>query len=71
MSNVMELRGIEKTFYDGGRELRILRGVNAHVEVGKILAISGPSGVGKIGGRIVWGNGVAAMPHDEAGARPG
>ncbi len=50
MSNasiVIECRGIEKTYHDGTRELRILRGVDLVVREGESLAISGPSGVGK------------------------
>ena len=50
MSNaeiVIECRGIEKTYHDGTRELRILRGVDLAVREGESLAISGPSGVGK------------------------
>jgi lipoprotein-releasing system ATP-binding protein len=47
MNNVMECRQVEKTFHDGTRELRILRGVDLAVGTGEILAISGPSGVGK------------------------
>jgi len=44
---VLECRGIEKTYHDGTRELRILRGVDLVVREGESLAISGPSGVGK------------------------
>lgn len=50
MSNdavVIECRGVEKTYHDGARELKILRGVNLEVREGHSLAISGPSGVGK------------------------
>lgn len=50
MSNgeiVIECKGIEKTYNDGTRELRILRGVDLYVREGESLAISGPSGVGK------------------------
>ncbi len=47
MSNVLECRGIKKYYHDGQRELRILRGVDLEVREGEILAISGPSGVGK------------------------
>jgi len=47
MSNVMECRGLEKTYRDGTRELRILRGVDMEVKAGEILAISGSSGAGK------------------------
>jgi lipoprotein-releasing system ATP-binding protein len=47
MSNVLECRGIAKTFNDGSRELQVLRGVDLTVEPGKILSISGASGAGK------------------------
>ena len=47
MNNVLECRNVVKTFTDGARELRILRGVDLSVPEGEILAISGPSGVGK------------------------
>jgi lipoprotein-releasing system ATP-binding protein len=44
---VIECRRIEKTYNDGTRELRILRGLDLDVQEGEILAICGPSGVGK------------------------
>ncbi|HRI87646.1 MAG TPA: ABC transporter ATP-binding protein [Candidatus Hydrogenedentes bacterium] len=48
MSNpVIECKGIAKTYHDGTRELRILRGVDLIVREGESLAISGQSGVGK------------------------
>jgi lipoprotein-releasing system ATP-binding protein len=47
MSNVLECRKLVKTFHDGSRELRILRGIDLTVNEGEALAISGPSGVGK------------------------
>jgi lipoprotein-releasing system ATP-binding protein len=47
MSDVMECRDVVKTFTDGTRVLEILQGVNLCVPEGEILAISGPSGVGK------------------------
>jgi len=47
MSNVLECKGIAKTFHDGSRELNVLRGVDLTVEPGRILAISGASGAGK------------------------
>ena len=47
MNNVMEVKGLEKTYRDGTRELRILRGVDMAVHEGEILAISGSSGAGK------------------------
>lgn len=47
MSSVIECRGVEKTYRDAERELRILRGVDLDVRTGEILAISGSSGAGK------------------------
>ncbi len=47
MSNVIECRNVIKNFTDGTRVLEILRGVDLQVPEGEILAISGPSGVGK------------------------
>ena len=47
MSSVLECQSIVKTFTDGTRVLEILRGVDLVVPEGEILAISGPSGVGK------------------------
>ena len=47
MSNVLECRGITKTFHDGDRELHVLRGVDLAIEEQAILAISGSSGAGK------------------------
>jgi lipoprotein-releasing system ATP-binding protein len=47
MSNVLECRGLEKTFHDGSRELRVLRGIDLAVEEKEIIAISGASGAGK------------------------
>lgn len=47
MSKIIECRGVQKSFHDGTRELRILNGVDLEVHEAEILAISGPSGVGK------------------------
>jgi len=47
MSNVIECKGLRKSYHDGTRELRVLRGIDLVVNDGEILAISGPSGVGK------------------------
>ncbi len=47
MNKVLECRGIVKTYSDGARELRILRGIDLDVCEGEIMAITGPSGVGK------------------------
>ena len=47
MSKVLECRNIVKTYHDGYRELKVLRGIDLEVEAGEILAISGSSGAGK------------------------
>ena len=47
MSKVLECRNIVKTYHDGDRELKVLRGIDLEVEAGEILAISGSSGAGK------------------------
>lgn len=44
---IIECRKLVKTYYDGNRELRILRGLDMTVREGEILAVSGPSGAGK------------------------
>ena len=44
---VLECRQVVKSFYDGSRELRILRGIDLAIEYGKIHVISGHSGAGK------------------------
>lgn len=46
-SPVLECRDLHKSYHDGSRELHILRGIDLEVRSGEILAISGPSGVGK------------------------
>lgn len=47
MNNVLVCQQIQKHYNDGSRELKILTGVDLEVHEGEILAISGPSGVGK------------------------
>lgn len=47
MNNVIECQKVEKTYRDGMRELRILRGIDMTIREGEIMVISGPSGVGK------------------------
>ena len=47
MNNLIECVDIFKTYHDGDRELRILTGIGLTVHEKEILAISGPSGVGK------------------------
>lgn len=45
--SIIQCRSVSKTYFDGSRELRILRGVDLDVYESEIMAISGPSGVGK------------------------
>jgi lipoprotein-releasing system ATP-binding protein len=47
MNKVLECRNLVKTYSDATRELCILRGIDLTVYEGEIMAISGPSGVGK------------------------
>lgn len=47
MNSILSCQNIQKSYNDGNRELRILHGVDLDVCEGEILAISGPSGVGK------------------------
>jgi lipoprotein-releasing system ATP-binding protein len=44
---ILEARGVYKSFFTGGVELKILRGADLKVSEGEILAILGASGVGK------------------------
>ena len=44
---MIQLHDIVKIYPIGNRELKILQGVNLHVETGEMVAIMGPSGSGK------------------------
>jgi len=44
---VIECRDLWKSYHDGSRELKILTGLNLQVAENEVLAITGPSGVGK------------------------
>ncbi|MBB6430279.1 ABC transporter ATP-binding protein [Algisphaera agarilytica] len=44
---ILETRGLGRTFTEGGRELRVLDGVDTSIAVGEKLAILGRSGSGK------------------------
>ncbi|MBX7257373.1 MAG: ABC transporter ATP-binding protein [Candidatus Hydrogenedentes bacterium] len=46
-NHIIECVKVDKVYHDGTRELRILQGLDLVVDEGQILAISGPSGVGK------------------------
>src|SRR5712692_1264031 len=44
---LIEVRGLDKTFYDADREVRVLRGLDLAVQAGEEIAIVGESGTGK------------------------
>ncbi len=44
---LIEVRGLDKTFYDADREIRVLRGLDFTVQAGEEIAIVGQSGTGK------------------------
>ncbi len=47
MSNLLRVEGLDKSFSEGGKEIRVLRGLDIELEEGERLAIVGESGVGK------------------------
>ena len=44
---LIEVRGLDKTFYDAGREIRVLQDLDLTVQAGEEIAIVGESGTGK------------------------
>ena len=44
MSELLVVRGLKKSFHDGERELRVLRGVDLSVRAGQAIAVVGMSG---------------------------
>ncbi len=47
MSNVLQLKNIEKVYGQGEQQLRVLSGLNHMISKGEIVALVGPSGSGK------------------------
>ena len=43
----LELRGVSRTFHQGGRDIEVLRDVQMSLVPGEIVALVGPSGAGK------------------------
>src|ERR1039458_6900286 len=44
---LIEVKGLDKNFYDADREIRVLRGLDLTVQAGEEIAIVGQSGTGK------------------------
>ena len=47
MNNLLSVRDLHKSFFEGGAEIHVLRGLNMDLAEGERLAIVGESGVGK------------------------
>lgn len=47
MNNLLEVQELHKSFFEGGEEIHVLRGIKTELGEGERLAIVGESGVGK------------------------
>ncbi|MEA3286501.1 MAG: ABC transporter ATP-binding protein [Candidatus Marinimicrobia bacterium] len=47
METILEIKNISKTFTGSGEALKVLQDINFTMERGEIVAINGPSGIGK------------------------
>jgi len=47
MNTVLKLEGIRRTFHQGGRELKVLKGANLSLKEGEVVGLLGASGSGK------------------------
>ncbi len=45
--SLVSVRNLHKSYFMGGRELPVLRGLNMEMQIGETAAVVGPSGVGK------------------------
>lgn len=82
VSSVLHLRNIQKSYFLGKQELRVLKGISLDVEKNEFIALMGPSGSGKstlmnilgcldspTAGKYVLNNqDVSRMPDDELAA---
>ena len=47
MDSVVSLNDVRKSYFMGGEELQVLKGINLEINRGEFLSIMGPSGSGK------------------------
>ncbi len=47
MDSVVSLKDVKKSYFMGGEELQVLKGINLEIKRGEFLSIMGPSGSGK------------------------